>query len=134
MAYATYPTTLPAPRQSGYTESRTQNIIRTTFMNGQIKQRFINTGAPVSVNVSFSFNDKQYGEFLYFVNSKINHGTDWFYLRTLYNYNGTADVRNRLVRIQNGAFSTVLDFYNGVQTWTITCSLDMQNEEMTNVS
>ena len=71
MAYATYPPTLPAPRQSGYTEARTQNIIRTTFMNGQIKQRFINTGAPVSVNVSFSFSDKQYGEFLYFVNSKI---------------------------------------------------------------
>lgn len=125
---ATFPTTLPLPLQADYSESRTPNMLRTTFMSGEIKQRLLSKFAPLSANVSWLFTDKQYGIFLKFYNSDLNQGTEWFRLKMLYNYNGTTQLRERQVRIKSGEVKASLICFNGKQIWKVSCTLDMKDD------
>lgn len=123
-----FPASLPLVLQGGYSENRTPNILRTTFMSGEVKQRLLTTFAPFSSSVTWLFTDKQYGTFLEFYNTKLNQGTEWFMLKMLYNYKGTAAVRDRQVRIKNGAVKASLICFNGKQIWKVTCDLDVKDD------
>ena len=124
-----FPSSLPLPLQSGYNETRAPSMSRSQMLNGSFRQRLVCKIVSISVSVKFIFTDTEYGTFLKFYDNELGEGVNWFYIKILYNYDSTADVRYRLVRIQNGKITARLKHYNGRQVWEVSLDLDVMPQE-----
>lgn len=129
MADIYFPASLPLPLQTGYQETREPAMSRSQMLNGSFKQRLVSKIVSIHASVKFIFTDTQYGTFLKFYDNELGEGVNWFYMKMLYNYDSTADVRYRLVRIQNGKITAVLKCFNGVQIWEVSLNLDVMPQE-----
>ena len=117
---ATWPSTLPAPRLSGYVMTPQEQTIRTDMEAGNAKTRRRTAARVDMLDVSWGFTEAQLDTFRdWFEDSTtgISGGASWFTI-TLATGTGTkAAISARF----NGAFVATLNAFN---MWTVTAKLE----------
>ena len=125
--YKYYPKTLPLPLQSSYSVTYTPSVLRTTMTDGTVRQRLLNVGASSTLKCNILLRTQdEYNKFMQFYKD-INYGADWFVMPVI-NESGSTDtaIEYRLIRMQNGKFTSTLQFNNGnaVRQVGLTCDMD----------
>lgn len=127
MIYTYWPGSLPLPLQSGYQHDIAPSVLRTEMTDGHVRQRLLNANAPETLNVTVQLDRAQLAVFREFWRTELNFGTEYFIMPVLNaGAGGTEALENRLVRIQNGAYSLRLVHRNHLTTlWQIGLKLDV---------
>ena len=117
---ATWPSTLPAPRLSGYVVSPTDQTIRTDMEAGNSKVRRRTAARVDTLDVSWSFTETQFDTFRdWFEDSStgISSGATWFTVTLATGTGSKASISARF----SGAFVATLNAFN---MWTVNAKLE----------
>ena len=101
MALVSYPLSLPAPLQKGYSGKFTPAVLLEDGEKGWQSQRLLSYGAPETLTISIMLTTQaEYRTWLHFIES-LDNGNDWFSITLL--------DRNYRCRIQNGKWTETLN-------------------------
>lgn len=119
-----YPQSLPVPLQSGYKESYSPAVLRTSFADGSARQRvMVHNAKDKEASITLQLDEAQLAVFEVFYISDLTYGCAWFDMPLP---DGNTNV-TKTVRIKDGKYDKSLLFRNGSHTmWKVTMTLDVK--------